>query len=194
MKIYDISRGFFSAKPYEDDPKAIFETIKNIDNDGYKLSLVSAVVHTSTHADAPSHFLSNEESIDKMPLELFIGVCSVVTVNSKLTAEDIKEILLNSRKRLLLKGKPSAFLTAEAAEFVDKERLLLIGTEANSIADGNETAIVHKTIMKKGIAILENLDLSMVEDGDYFLFAPPIKMEGLEGAPVRAVLLQSDWS
>ena len=194
MKIYDITQGFFSAPPYEDDPKAILDTIKNIDNDGYKLSRVSAVVHTATHADAPSHFLNGADSIDKMPLDLYIGVCSVVTVNSKLTAEDIKELLLYSRNRLLLRGKQSAFLTAEAAEFIKKEQLVLIGTEANSIGDGDETAIVHKTILNKGIAILENLDLSTVKDGDYFLFAPPIKMEGLEGAPVRAVLLQSDWS
>ena len=43
-----------------------------------------------------------------------------------------------------------------------------------------------------GTAILEGLDLSEVQPGEYFLFAPPVLYDGLEAAPVRAVLI-SDY-
>jgi len=41
---------------------------------------------------------------------------------------------------------------------------------------------------RKGIVILEGLDLSAVEPGNYFLIALPMKIGGAEGAPVRAFL------
>lgn len=40
--------------------------------------------------------------------------------------------------------------------------------------------------------MLEGLDLSEVTPGNYYLFAAPVKLGGLEGAPVRAVLI-SDY-
>ena len=40
-----------------------------------------------------------------------------------------------------------------------------------------------------GMTWLENLDLSAVKEGDYFLSALPLKFMELEAAPVRAVLL-----
>jgi arylformamidase len=39
------------------------------------------------------------------------------------------------------------------------------------------------------IALLENLDLSNVEPGKYFLVAAPVKISGAEAAPVRAMLV-----
>ena len=42
-----------------------------------------------------------------------------------------------------------------------------------------------------GVMILENLDLNKVPDGEYFLFAPPVLVGEVDGAPVRAILV--DW-
>jgi arylformamidase len=39
------------------------------------------------------------------------------------------------------------------------------------------------------VSILENLELSGVKPGRYFLLAQPVKIGGVDGAPVRAVLL-----
>ena len=41
-----------------------------------------------------------------------------------------------------------------------------------------------------GVALLENLDLSAVEPGIYYLIAAPLKIAGAEAAPVRALLLE----
>ena len=42
--------------------------------------------------------------------------------------------------------------------------------------------------LQGGISIIENLDLSQVEAGDYELIALPLKLEGVEASPVRAAL------
>ena len=43
------------------------------------------------------------------------------------------------------------------------------------------------------IAVLENLDLSGVEDGnDYTLCAFPIRLDGMEAAPCRAILFEQE--
>ena len=49
-----------------------------------------------------------------------------------------------------------------------------------------------KILANAGIAILENLDLSDIADGDYELFAFPIKLGGLEAAPCRAILFEQE--
>jgi len=42
--------------------------------------------------------------------------------------------------------------------------------------------------LKNGISILEGLELQGVPDGTYELSALPLKIEGGDGSPVRAVL------
>jgi len=46
----------------------------------------------------------------------------------------------------------------------------------------------HKVLAGAGIAILENLVLTHVEPGRYELIALPLKLEGMDASPVRAVL------
>ena len=56
------------------------------------------------------------------------------------------------------------------------------------LPDDERTA--HTALLTYGIAVLENLDLSAAPDGDYTLFAAPLKIGGAEGAPCRAILVR----
>ena len=173
--IHDISRDILTSKVYEGDPQTEVNRIKSIENgDDYNLSAISMSTHTGTHIDAPLHFSSDGSSISKMRLNTFTGKCTVVTVNGILTGEDMDKILAHSRKKLLLHGNCKAFVSAFAARVLADSDVVMIGTDAQSIApeyDENET---HKILANAGIAILENLDLSDIADGDYELFAFPI--------------------
>lgn len=51
--------------------------------------------------------------------------------------------------------------------------------------DGAET---HQALLEAGIWIIEGLDLSHVEPGEYELVCLPIKVERSDGAPARAIL------
>src|SRR5262245_26743929 len=49
----------------------------------------------------------------------------------------------------------------------------------------------HRRLAARGVAILEGLDLSAVEPGVYGLVALPLRLEGADASPVRAVLLDA---
>jgi kynurenine formamidase len=49
---------------------------------------------------------------------------------------------------------------------------------------------VHRTLLSRGVALLEGLLLSHVEPGDYGLVAVPLAFELLDSSPVRAVLIR----
>lgn len=178
---------------FDGDPKTEVTKVKSIKNgDDYNLSAISISTHTGTHIDAPLHFSDDGSPISKMRLNTFTGKCTVVSVSGILTGEDMDKILAHSRKKLLLHGNGKAFVTAFAARVLADSDVAMIGTDAQSIApefDENET---HNILAEAGIAILENLDLSDISDGDYELFAFPIKLGGLEAAPCRAILFEQE--
>jgi len=84
-------------------------------------------------------------------------------------------------------------LDEEAVGYLAALGVQLVGTDYLSIeASESPSKPVHRILLRKGIAVLEGLDLSGVEEGFYTLIALPLPMPGLEGSPVRAVLLKGE--
>lgn len=192
MKIIDISRKFFQTEIYPGDPEPIVEQICEIgENSECNLSVVRACVHTGTHADAPLHFISGGDSIDSLPLDAFVGPCRVIEVpEGVITGEYVDKHFPEECERLLIKGNGKAFFMDSSAQELAQRNLKLIGTDSLSVGcKGNQTG-PHKAFLGGGVSVLEGLDLSKVKAGNYFLFAPPVLFDGLEGAPVRAVLIE----
>ena len=50
----------------------------------------------------------------------------------------------------------------------------------------------HRQLNGHGIAILEGIDLSKIDPGHYELIALPLRIEGADGSPVRAVLVERE--
>ena len=50
--------------------------------------------------------------------------------------------------------------------------------------------IVHQTLLRAGVVIVEGADLRQVAPGPYLLACLPLKLEGADGSPVRAVLVE----
>lgn len=65
-----------------------------------------------------------------------------------------------------------------------------IDTPSIDLFESKELAS-HKATLKTGMAILEGLILDRVEPGIYELVAFPLKIEGGDASPVRALLLNS---
>lgn len=192
MKLIDISRKFFSTEVYPGDPEPEFEQLCEIgENSQCNLTAVRACSHTGTHADAPLHFIANGDSIDKLPLEPFVGPCTVIEVPSGvITGEYVDSHFPKDCERLLIKSGGKAFFMDSSAQELAERNLKLIGTDALSVGcEGNQVG-PHRAFLGGGVAVLEGLDLSEVKAGNYFLFAPPVLYDGLEGAPVRAVLIE----
>ncbi len=168
------------------------------------LSKLNLGSHTGTHVDAPRHFLPRGKTVDQIPVERFIGPCSVVTIKTaapEITLGDLKQSEIRPQSRILFKTKNSRLLESgkftesytslslEAAEFLADREIWLVGIDYLSIEKfHNPGHPVHKTLLKKEVVILEGLYLEHVTAGNYELYCLPLSLHGLEGAPCRAIL------
>jgi arylformamidase len=107
---------------------------------------------------------------------------------------DVQRLLLKTRNSLLWRSGIQEFdpnfvaLTAEAAQWVVDRGMAVVGIDYLSIqrfADGPAT---HQILLGAGVVVIEGLDLSQVEPGNYELFCLPLKLKGVEGAPARVIL------
>lgn len=193
MIIHDISRDTINTPVYDGDPETRAERIKSIENgDGYNLSEISMSVHSGTHIDAPLHFCEDGKSIDNIRLNTFFGKCTVISVSGILTGEDMERLLPYCKRRVLFHGEGKTFISHSAAIVLAESRVVLVGTDAQSIAPSFDEEKTHRELARAGIAILENLNLSAIDDGEYDLCAFPIKLGGLEAAPCRAIILEQE--
>ncbi len=194
MYIYDISRSIPDTEPYEGDPKTKIVRVRSLDeNDNYNLTAFSMCTHTATHIDAPYHFDEYGKKIDEIRTAVFYGRCSVISTDQVLTGEDMEKIIPMCKKRLLIHGNGAGCIESSAAQVIADSELVLVGIDAPSIAAPYDEERTHRALALGDVAILENLDLDDIDDGDdYTLCAFPIRLDGCEAAPCRAILLEQE--
>ena len=163
---------------------------------------VSFSTHCGAHADAPLHYDPQGKSIDQLDLEDFIGPARVIDARGAgplCMPEEIEAALVGSPSRVLLRLAdtidpmvwPAGFraLAPETMELLAERHVKLVGVDVPSVdLDTSKDLPSHKVAQRKDLRILENLVLSGVKTGDYELIALPIRLEGLDAAPVRAIL------
>jgi arylformamidase len=201
----DISIALTPATPQwpGDTPYSCDWTMQIAAGSSVNVSAIATSPHVGTHADAPLHVRDGAAGSDRLPLEAFIG--PVVVVNLVRHSGVIDREMLRSAgleatpARLLLRTDctiahgefPGDWptLSPECAAALAADGLLLLGVDCPSV-DARESKIlaVHHALFDGGAYILENLDLSQVPSGHYELIALPIKLAGLDAAPVRAIL------
>jgi arylformamidase len=148
--------------------------------------------HLGTHADAPSHVLPEGAPIGQLALEAFVGPARVVELagRGEIGPDSLPRRCLGAR-RILFRTRGRAFLSPLAAVRLVERGTLLVGTDAMSVdPEDAEDLPVHRTLLSRGVMILESLDLEEIEPGDYELVALPIAFRDLDASPVRAVLLR----
>ena len=193
MIIHDISRDTLTTPVYEGDPDTVVTQLESIDDGGlYNLTAISMCTHAGTHIDAPLHFWEEGNSVDDVRLNTFYGKCTVITVEGILTGDDMERLLPYCKRRLLFRGLGKTFLSHSAAIVLAESKVVLVGTDAESIAPPFDEARPHRELARAGIVVLENLDLEDIDDGEYDLCAFPIKLGGLEAAPCRAILFEME--
>lgn len=195
MKIYDISQPVFGCVVYPGDPVPKRKVLCDMEKDDlYNLSAFAMCAHNGTHVDAPYHFYRDGKRIEEMDLEAFVGMCYVAEYIGELMAQDAIAILEKARitnqksaKRILLKG--DAIVTEEAASVFAEAKVMLVGVESQSVGPEDAPMAVHLKLLGAEVVILEGLRLQNVGEGVYFLNAAPINLNGADGAPCRAILV-----
>jgi arylformamidase len=172
---------------------------------GANVSAIRFGSHTGTHADASRHFFDDGQPVDQIPLDRLIGPALLVSFPdsvraigaTELKAHDLRgrtRILLRTRNSALLSQKQFApdytYLAPDGAEYLVDKGVELVGIDYLSIEQfhsGHHQT--HRTLLAKSVVILEGLDLSAPPPGEYQLICLPLRIEGCDGAPARAVLI-----
>lgn len=205
MKIHDVTAPLSSEVPtYPGDPRFEIQTLHRIEEGSpYNLTRISFGSHSGTHVDAPSHFLGHGASVDQLPLEILLGKARVVelTVSEKIEREDLEALDLRDDLRVLFKTRMSGqmrqpsfqqdyiYLAPEAAVYLAQIGIKLVGIDYLSVEKfGSDDYAAHRALLSAGVVIVEGLDLSEVEPGEYDMACLPLRIVGAEGAPARVVL------
>jgi arylformamidase len=213
--IRDISRPLANGFPaWPGDPPFAASPAASISRgDPCDVTRLTMSAHAGTHLDAPSHVIPGAPALASIPLDLLVGPALVVHVpgTSILEAGDLRDaiaaagegtgeegpvsrILIRTESAESLPSMPVAFacLSAGAARFLLDRGVRLVGIDTPSVdSPGAASLPVHRLLAAGGAAIVEWLDLRGVRPGSHQLVALPLRIEGIEASPVRAVLLDA---
>lgn len=171
--------------------------------DRISLSAITATLHLGAHADAPSHYHRDGATIDRQPLDLYVGSCHLLRVAAArgrpVAVGDLDGRLPGGIERLVIAtgtfpdpDRWSADFSALDPALVDwlgdrGVRLVVIDVPSVDPADSKDLP-AHAACFRRGMAIIEGVVLDGVPEGRYELIALPLRIEGGDASPVRAVL------
>jgi arylformamidase len=187
------------------DEDVVIERIQDLDRgDPYNLSRAVLSLHSGTHVDAPLHFIPGGRGIDEMPLSAMVGPARVIEINDPISIApaELEACAIETGERILFKTANSGhvwdteafvedfvYLSEAGARFLAQRGVLAVGIDYLSIGPyGEDASGIHKALLEAGMWIIEGLNLSGVEPGDYELVCLPLKVERGDGAPARAIL------
>ncbi len=168
------------------------------------LSTLRATVHLGAHADAPSHYGDGAPDIASRSLHYYIGACEVMRVPVA-RGEAITPAMLprepTAPRVLFATGTfpdPGVFnedfaaLSPALVDHLHAAGVILAGIDTPSVDPfSSKELAAHKRFLANDMAILEGLALHAVPEGQYELIALPLRLEGFDASPVRAVLRPS---
>lgn len=185
-----------------DEPFSCGWTCRLSEGASVNLSRVAGSPHVGTHADAPLHVRDGAPASNSLPLEPFLGDVLLLDVRDApagplaLQPDDAR--LAGCTRLLLRTGRTIAdgpfpadwpVLSADTAAALAARGVRLVGVDAPSVDEReSRTLDVHHALFDGGAFLLENLDLRHVSPGRYELVALPLRIAGLDAAPVRALL------
>ena len=190
---------------WPDNPPVRIERMLDIERgDVANVSTISLGSHTGTHMDAPIHFVRGGEGMDRMPLDATMGLARVIEIQdpTSIKPDELDPHGIGRGERVLFKTRNSSlawwtrdfiedfvYVSQKAARYLAERGVRTVGVDYLSVggfyADGVET---HQALLGAGIWVIEGLDLSRVEPGEHELICLPLKVEGGDGAPARALL------
>lgn len=172
---------------------------------GANVSSIHFGSHTATHVDAPRHFSDSGAGVDQLSLETLIGRARLIRFDDsvmQITRADLETRDLRGVTRVLFATRNSrlqtefaefvrdyTYVAPDAAEYLVSAGILLVGVDYLSIEQfrsGHHRT--HHTLLDNAVIIVEGLQLSEPPEGDYDLVCLPIRIDGCDGAPARAIL------
>jgi kynurenine formamidase len=172
--------------------------------DSHMSSSVAFGCHVGTHIDAPLHFLDGAPGVDAMPLDRFTGPALVVRCGDGETAAAIGPEVLDGHDLAEVDfvlfatgwdrhwGTPRYYeewpwLAPALAERLAAAGLKGVGLDTPSL-DPYDGQAAHDICAPAGMINVENLaNLGALPERGAELIVLPLKLDGTEASPVRAV-------
>lgn len=210
MQVHDISMLISPEMPVykgREEKKPQFTTVASHKDSSAHETELTLNLHTGTHLDAPLHMLAGGDDVAYLEGKQLIAPCQVFNltgVEDKITAADLAYLDFKPDHYYLLKTKNSQpdylkdypeqfiYLAESGAERLTAASPIGIGIDGLGIERAQPDHPTHKLLLGAGIIIIEGLRLQEIEAGDYTLILAPLKLKGVEGAPARAFLLESN--
>jgi arylformamidase len=206
-RIYDVSVPIRTGGVvYPGNPEiSITLTSSVAKGDSANVSQIIFGSHTGTHADSSHHFFDDGQPVDKIPLERLIGPARLIVMSDEVRAvgeRELRAAKIEGQKRILVRTRNSqllqrpeflpdyTYIAPDGAQYLVEIGVELVGVDYFSIEQfrsGHHRT--HRTLLGRDVVIIEGLDLSEPPPGDYQLICLPLRLEGRDGAPARAVLV-----
>ena len=211
-RVVDLSLSCYHQMPvHPEDPRIGFINFTNIPVHGCNMTQLFLSTHGGTHMDAPYHFIESGLHIDEVDLGRCMGRAIAVNLSGLAEKRDLVvsdlsayEEKIKPGMRLLLRTDwyrkfpnmeyYTGFfgVSVELAEWLADRNIALIGVETPAIHP-KEYERVHKTFLSKNICIIEGMaNLDSLKSDEVFFAALPLKLQGLDGSPVRPVAIEGD--
>jgi arylformamidase len=160
--------------------------------------------HQGTHVDAPSHFIPGAAGIEDISLELLCGPAVVVDVpgNGPVDADHVARLVPAGARRVLFRTSNSTSgrlqetfdpeyvgVSEQAAVALVSAGVRVVGIDYLSLeCFGLSDFPAHHALLGADVPIIEGLDLSAAQAGEYTLTCLPIRLAQAEAAPARVTL------
>jgi arylformamidase len=194
---------------YPDDPEVRVRPHSRIaDGEDANVTELALGSHTGTHVDAARHFIDGGQPVDALPLDRLIGPARVVQIPHDVQAigeRELRDAGVEGETRVLLKTRNEtllgrsdfqedfSYLTGDGARYLRDAGVQLVAMDYLSVeAFDADEPVAHQVLLEQEIIIVEGVDLRDVPAGHYELICLPLRLAGLDGAPVRAVLRSLD--
>ncbi len=166
------------------------------------LSTITTTVHLGAHADAPSHYHKDGQSMEHRDLMLYMGPCQVITVRPEKKGRILREHVATDIRAPRVLFRTDSFtnpdkwtddfnsLGPELIDWLSSLGVRLVGIDTPSVDPSDSKDLPsHQALYRNDMAVLEGIILTEVPDGIYNLIALPLKIKGADASPVRAILL-----
>ncbi len=216
VKYFDFShpiRSGMTTFPRSWHRETAIETMGTISAFGRRTSYISIGTHSGTHIDAPSHFIAEGISVDKIDLSRFFGSAQVfdltnVSTSWEISRDELKTLLkgyIPGNSIFLNFGWGSNFnnpkkyydnqpwIAEAAAEYlvtlsppVLAYDLAMLDNPLNGYGCTLDSPI-HKILLGNGIPLIENSVFPQPLPQHLYYSVFPLRLEGLDGSPVRFI-------
>jgi arylformamidase len=157
-------------------------------------------LHTGTHMDFPLHMIKDGQTSDTLDLNALIRkvkVFDLTHVKDAIDENDLVDLNIKENDFVLFKTQNSfedtfnfefVFVNERAANYLASKKIKGVGVDSLGIERDQKGHPTHHILMDQDVIIIEGLRLGNVPEGQYQMYALPIKMKSVEALLLSVIL------